>query len=198
MEEVHLPAEFAVIALLGLFKPREMFGQLLFVGPGRAVDALQLCVLLIAAPVCAGKLHQLERLAEPARRRQVRPAAKVLPVLALTIHRDRFAGRDDVVDDLRLERLADRIEVLDRLFAVPHFAHDRQVGVDDLSHALFDLGEIVCRKRLIAREVVVEAILDRGSDRHLRAGEEFLHRLRKHMRGVMAQYFEPVSAIARD
>ena len=129
---------------------------------------------------------------------QVRTAAEILPLIALAIDRDRLARRDDVVDDLRLVRLADRLEVRDRRFAVPHFALDRQIGVDDLLHALFDLLEIVRRERLVAREVVVEAVLDRRADRHLRAGKQFLHRLRQHVRRVVAQHFEAIGAVARD
>jgi hypothetical protein len=66
-------------------------GEVLLVGPGRAVDALQLGVVLIAAPVGAGQLRQLEGLADMLRRRQVRPAAEVAP-LALAIERDRLVG----------------------------------------------------------------------------------------------------------
>ena len=50
MEEIHLAAEFAVIALLGLFETMQVVFELLIVGPGRAVDALQLLIVLIAAP----------------------------------------------------------------------------------------------------------------------------------------------------
>jgi hypothetical protein len=41
MEQVHLPAEPAVIALLGLFQHVQIGIKLCLVGPGRAVDARQ-------------------------------------------------------------------------------------------------------------------------------------------------------------
>ena len=85
-----------------------------------------------------------------------------------------------------------------RFLAVPHFARDRQIGIDDLGHALFDLGEIVGREWFLAREVVIEAVLHRGADRHLRAGKQFLHRLRQHMRRIVAQHFEAVGRVAHD
>jgi hypothetical protein len=44
--------------------------------PGRAVDALQLLVAMVAAPVGAGQLHQLEHL-QLAGRRHVRATAEV-------------------------------------------------------------------------------------------------------------------------
>ena len=78
-------------------------------------------------------------------------------------------------------------EVLLDLGAVPDLALDRQVAVDDLGHALLDLGEVLRRERLVAHEVVVEAVLRRGTERDLRAGIELLHRLGEHMRCVVAQ-----------
>ncbi len=41
VEQVHLPAETAVIAPLGFLEPVQVGVELLLVGPGRAVDALQ-------------------------------------------------------------------------------------------------------------------------------------------------------------
>ena len=147
---------------------------------------------MIAAPVGAGQLHQLERLRQLARRRQVRPAAEVAPLVAVRIERDRLARRDDVVDDLRLVVLADRLEVRDRVVLRPDLAIDRQIAVDDLLHLRFDLREVVRRERLLAREVVVEPVLDHRPDRHLRAGEQLLHRLRHHVRRIVAQQLQPV------
>ena len=75
-EQVELGGELAVVALLGL-------GELVEVGlqrrvglPRRAVDALQHRALLVAPPVGAGDLLQLE-VAEAAGRRHVRALAQV-------------------------------------------------------------------------------------------------------------------------
>ena len=70
-EEVELGAELAVVAPLGLLQPVQVLGQRLLGLPGRAVDALQLLALLVAAPVGAGHPHELE-VAEPAGRGHVR------------------------------------------------------------------------------------------------------------------------------
>ncbi len=59
-EDLQLTAQFAMIALLGLFQHVEMLLEFLLVAPGRAVDALQHRVVLIAAPVGAGDSHELE------------------------------------------------------------------------------------------------------------------------------------------
>ena len=54
MEQVHLRAEAAVVALFGLFKALQVRLQLLVVGPRGAVDALQRLVVVVAAPIGAG------------------------------------------------------------------------------------------------------------------------------------------------
>src|SRR5204863_390976 len=59
-EQVQLAAELAVIALLRLFEPVQVIGQLLLVAPSSAVDAGELGIVLVAAPVRAGKAQQLE------------------------------------------------------------------------------------------------------------------------------------------
>jgi hypothetical protein len=69
-------ADLAVIALFSFFDALDVRRQLLFVGPGGAVNALQLLVLGIATPVGAGQLGQLEGFQETGVR-HVRTAAHV-------------------------------------------------------------------------------------------------------------------------
>ena len=133
--------------------------------------------------------------AEPARRRQVRAAAQIDEV-ALAIQRDRLAGRN-AADDLGLVALALLQEELDGGIAIPDLAHDFLVARDDLVHALLDALEVFRRERLAAREVVVEAVLDRRADRDLRLRIELLDRLRHDVRRVVAQQLEPVRRRAR-
>src|SRR5690606_19082664 len=125
VEEVHLPAELAVIAPLGFLDPLEIGLELLRLGPRGAVDALQHLVPRIAAPVRARELRELERQAETAGRRQVRAAAQVDEV-ALPVQADRLVARDRC-DDLRLVVLAQAAEELDRAVALPDLADDRLV-----------------------------------------------------------------------
>ena len=54
MEEVHLAAELAVVALLGFLELMQVGVELVLGRPGGAVDALQLRLVGIAAPVGAG------------------------------------------------------------------------------------------------------------------------------------------------
>ena len=59
-EDFQLLAQLAMIALLGFFQLMEIVLELLRILPGRAVDALEHLVVLIAAPVRARNGHQLE------------------------------------------------------------------------------------------------------------------------------------------
>src|SRR5690606_38199600 len=89
VEEAELAAEAAMVALLGLLEHAEMRLELLLVAPSRPVDALELRVLRVAAPVGAGDLRELEGLAELAGRGQMRPGAEIRE-LALLVDRDRL------------------------------------------------------------------------------------------------------------
>ena len=56
MEKVHLLAQFAMIALLGFLEPQQVGIQFLLIAPSSAINALQLCVPGVAAPIGAGNL----------------------------------------------------------------------------------------------------------------------------------------------
>ncbi len=93
-EQVELLAELAVVALGGLLEALLVRAQLVLGRPGGAVDALQLRVLLAAAPVGAGDAGERPAVADQAGARQVRAAAEVLP--------DGLAVAVDVVVDRQL------------------------------------------------------------------------------------------------
>ena len=123
----------------------------------------------------------------------MRTAAQVVPI-AVEIDLDLFVARQ-VGDDLGLVRLADGFEMRDRFVARPHLAPRRQIGRDEFLHLRFDLGQIVGRERIVPREVVEEPILDIGTDGHLRAGIERLHRLRQKMRAIVPDEVERVGLV---
>jgi hypothetical protein len=64
---------------------------------------------------------------------------------------------------------------------------EREVGLRDLLHDLFDLREVFRSERLRFGEVVVEAVLDRRTDRDANRGKEPLHGLRHDVRRGMPQ-----------
>ena len=102
------------------------------------------------------------------------------------------------VDQFDLEHLALVAEHLLGLFAVPDFLGEGFVARDDLAHLLFDRGEIFRRERLVAEEIVIEAVLDHRADRDLGARPQRLHRLGQHMRGVMPDQFQRARIVAGD
>jgi hypothetical protein len=195
MEEAHLAAEPAMVALLGFLDARQVGLEILVGEKDRAVDALELGILGVAAPIGTRHLRQLERLAELARRGQVRTEAHVEPV-ALLVDGDLLVLRQ-FVGPLGFELLAVLDEVVLDLRAVPNLTLDRQVTVDDLGHALFDLGEVLRREGLGPDEVVVEAVLRRGAERDLRAGIKLLHCLGQHMRRIVPQQFQCIGVACR-
>src|ERR1700726_3466154 len=103
----------------------------------------------------------------------MRAAAEIEPV-ALEVDLDRLVAGNGI-DQLDLEVLALVAEYLLGLLAVPNLLGEGFVARDDLAHLLLDGGKILRRERLVAEEVVIEAILDDGADRDLRARPQRLH-----------------------
>ena len=126
----------------------------------------------------------------------MRTAAQIEPV-ALLVDLDGLVGRDRI-DQLDLEHLAVVLEHLLGLFAGPDFLGERFVARDDLAHLLFDRGKILRRERLVAEEIVIEAVLDRGADGHLRARPQRLHRFGQHMGAVMPDQLQRAGVVAGD
>ena len=161
---------------------------------GGPVDARELRAVLVAAPVGAGEREELHRLD----RRcvlQVRPAAEVDEV-ALLVQGDVALGR---VDELDLERLALLLEVGAGLVAA-RLAPLEDAALGDLApDLLLEAGQRLFGHGLGELEVVVEAVLDRRADRHLRPGVEPPRRLGEQVRGRVAQHVEGVgvAAVAR-
>ncbi len=148
----------------------------------------------ISAPVGARDLHQLEGVADLAGRGHVRAAAEIEPV-ALLVDLDLLILRDRV-DQLDLEQLALVAEHLLGLVARPHLLGEGFVARDDLAHLLLDGVEVFRRERLVAEEVVIEAVLDHRADGDLGAGPERLHRFGQHMRGVVPDQLQRARVVA--
>jgi len=195
VEQLQVLAQLAMVALLGLLQHAEVVRQVVLRRPGCAVDALQLLVAVIAAPVGAGHLHQLEEL-QLARGRHVRAPAQVGEA-ALGVQRDILARRD-AGDDLGLVGLADALEVGDGLVARQHRAHDLLVLLRELRHLGLDRREVLGRERALVGEVVIEAVLDDRADRDLRVGEQLLDRIGQQVGRRMADHLQPVGILVRD
>src|SRR6266480_7361530 len=81
---------------------RRRYAEVVFSEPGRAVDALEHLAPLVAPPIGARAVQQLEMLDAP-RARHMRSATQVHE-RAVGVHRDHLV-RAEVVDPLELERV---------------------------------------------------------------------------------------------
>src|SRR5689334_14345321 len=79
----------------------------------------------------------------------------------VAIYRDDFVGAE-LLEPLELQRIIG--EQLTRLRLVHLRALERLVFVRHITHARFDLFEILRRERFFHIEVVVEAVLDRRAE----------------------------------
>ena len=138
----------------------------------------------------------LNAFADLAGRGHVRAAAEVEPV-ALLVDLDLLVFRDGV-DQLDLEQLALVAEHALGLVARPHLLGEGFVARDDLAHLLLDGVEVLRRERLVAEEVVIEAVLDHRADGDLRARPQALHGLRQHMGGVVPDQLQRARVLAAD
>src|SRR3546814_2145272 len=87
VKQVHLAAQLAVVAPGRFLQTRQMRIELLLVQPAGAIDARELRVVLVAAPVCPGDAHQLVGSGiELAGAGQVRAAAHIEPVVRSEEH----------------------------------------------------------------------------------------------------------------
>ena len=204
-EEVELGAEPAMVAPFGLLQTMEVLLEGRLRLPRRPVDALQHRAVLVAPPVRAGDLGELER-AEPFRRRDVGTAAEVDELGAVgsrvAVHGDDRAlphlRRVDLLDDVAFVGL---VGEQGKAFVAAHLrAHEGLVGLDDLAHPRLDALEVVIREvhAVGQLEVVVEAVLDRRPDRVLRAREEVGDGLGHDVRGRVAQHLAPVGGVGGD
>ncbi|MDF2806871.1 MAG: uncharacterized protein K0S43_1817 [Cellulosimicrobium sp.] len=213
-EQVELVAEAAVVAALGLREAVEVRLELVLRRPRRAVDALELGVLLAAAPVGRGRAHELVAVADQARARQVRAAAQVLPDHRLALAPgaahvvvDRQLAAADLdaralgvvgraalePDELELVRLVGELGA--RLVLRHDPAAEGLALPDDPGHRLVEGLEVLGRERGLDVEVVVEAVRDGRADAQLRVGVDLLDGLGEHVRGRVPQHREAVGRV---
>ena len=183
-----------MVALLHLLQLREVLVERLLVEEGGPVDPLEHRVARVAAPVGARHAEELHDADAPGGR-AVRPEAEVHPVAVLVEGERLRPLRDDVVDDLDLVLLAEPLEERERLLGGDLRADEGQVGLDRVVGRPLDLLEVLGRERRLAREVVVEAVLDRGADRDLGPRVELLDHARHHVGRVVTRDLQRLRAL---
>ena len=196
MEKIHFFRDLAVVALFRFFQLQQIGVEFLLVAPSGPINPAEHGVAMIAAPIGAGHLHQLEGSADIARAAHMRAAAEIRPG-TLLVDADDFGFRQ-ILDQFRLVAFTLVAEEANGFLTVPFFAHKSIIARNDFSHLRLDLGEIIRREGLIAREIVIEAVFNRRADRDLRAGVKRLHGFRQHMRAIMADHLQRFWVAPRD
>ena len=213
-EQVELGAEAAVVAALGLGEALQVGVLRLLRLPRRAVDALQLRVVLVAAPVGRRGAQHLERRDVPGGR-DVRAAAQVAPhaLAGVGVRRcRRWSSSPAPTSMISLPSSASLLPLRSTSSslngspasssrAASSEAYSRRdeplLGLDDLAHRLLERLEVLGRERPLDLEVVVEAVGDRRADPELGVGEQLLHRLGQHVRGGVADHRAAVLGVRR-
>ena len=180
VKQVELGAQPPVVALLRFLEAMKVVVESRFRLPGRAVDALQLGAVLVAAPVGGGNFGELE-IAEPAGGGDMRAEAEVQELAVVAIDVDHALAepppRCRRLDDLLLVGLVgEELETLGGGVLLPG---EGLVFGDDLLHPGLDAGQVILVEVGAAGqfEVVIEAILDRRPDRVAGARPEVGDRL---------------------
>ena len=165
-EQVQLPAQLSVVALLRLFQEPEVLLQGRCALEGGTVDALEHRPLLVPPPVGAGHGEELE-CGDVSGRGNMGPDAQVLEI-AVAIDRDGLVGRYPV-DQLELEGLVR--EPLSRSLPA-HLLDLEGVAQGDgvLHDGLYPL-QVLGRKWSGDLKVVVEAVVCGGAYAYLGLGE---------------------------
>ena len=189
-EKLQVLAELLVVAELGLFQELHVVLELARRRPGGAVDAGQLGLLLVAAPVSARHPQQLESLQVPGRA-HMRAAAKVQEVPgAIDAH---LVALHLVGDELELVVLPPPAKLFGGLLAGHRLVHEWDVRLGELAHARFDRGQVGLGDRFREGEVVVETVLHRRTDAVAGVGVELGHGGGEEVRGRVPQRLERIA-----
>ena len=159
--------------------------QLFLGAEGHAVDAGEHLVVLVAFPVGAGLLGDLEGL-QGLGVGQVGADAHI-NILALLVEAD-GGVLGQVADVLHLELLLAVLHQLDGLGPGQDERLDGQVLLGDLAHLLFDVGKVLVGQLGVAQiHVVVETVLGGGAVAEVGFGVQPLDGLGHDMGGGVAQ-----------
>jgi len=192
-EEVELLAQDPMVALLRFLEPPHVCVEVVLAEPRGAVDALQHLPPLVAAPIGAGGMEQLE-VFDPTGARHVRASAEI-DERAVRVHRDDLV-RPQIVDPLELERVI--LEALLGLGPRDFLTDERIIRLHNLPHPLFNRLQILRPERALHLEVVVEAVLDRRSKTDLGLRVELAHRRGQDMGGGVPQHVERLRIVVRE
>ena len=182
-EEVEAFSQHPVVALARLLEAVQVLAQVLRGEERGPVDPLQHPAPLVPAPVRAGRAQELE-VPEASGAGYVRPAAEVEEGAVLVDGDDLVFGK--LLEPFQLEGVVG--EELPRLLVRNDAALEGVVGLHHLVHPLLNRFELFGREGLGHVEVVVEAVVDRGTEPDARARDHLANRSGQDVGGGMAQH----------
>ena len=180
-KQAEILTQTAVVALLRFLQHIEISVQLILLRESRAVNTLQHLVFTVAAPVCAGDIHQLHTVALDTTGRIKMRAGTQVGKVALLVERNGRVLRQ-VVDELHLVRLILLLHQFTRLSTRQLKTLQRQFFLADLLHLGLERIQMLLRERERRVKVIVEAVFDRRADCELHFRIQALDCLRQNMR----------------
>ena len=175
-EQAQLLAQLPVIPALGLLDPLQIGVQLVLLGEGHAVDALEGLAVGIAPPVGAVAGSELDGVAlDPAGGVQMGAGTEV-GELTLSVEADDGVLRQ-VVDQLHLVRLALFLHELQGFLPGQLKALQLQLLLADLAHLALDLFHDLRGEGKGRVHVIVKAVVDGRADGQLHLRVQALHSL---------------------
>ena len=201
VEQVHLLPQLAMVALARFLQPEQMLVELLLVEPARAVNPAEHRVILIAAPIRARNPREFETRSDRAwpvearcgPRHMSSHASGALPALYTVSSSP--SGSSAAHSALKLSPCCCQRAIRSARL------HTSRISGSSLAMivriAASDRGQIVLGESAIpGREIVIEAVVGGRPERDLRVRKQMLHRLRQHMREIVAREFERVLLVA--
>ena len=187
MEQIHLGAKFAVIALLRLREHRKIISQIVRFLKTKGIDTREHGAVRVAAPIRSGDFIKLESLrVDFSRAFDMRPTAQIKETVLL-ISRDDLALRQilNQLDFIWLVR-KNFEGILFRDFFPDKFRSRRKY----FSHLFLDCGKIIFGQFGAGGgevEIIVKPVVDRRTDRNPHAREQMPDGLRHNVRARVAR-----------
>ncbi len=179
-EILQLAAQLVVVALESLLPLLQVLVQLLLLGEGHGVDALEHLAVAVAAPVGAGAGGQLHGVALDAASGVQMGAGAQVGELTLLIEADDSVLRQ-VVDELHLIGLLFHFHEADSLLTGQLKPLQLQLLLADLPHLRLQSVQMLPGEAEGRVEIVVEAVVDAGADGQLDLRVQALDGLGQHV-----------------
>ena len=187
-KKIELLAQHAMVAFFRLLNIVQVLVEIFFRKEGRPVNSLELRIFLVAEPVRAGNVQQLESL-DLAGGWNMRPAAEV-DEFAGAIDGNLFIGLGELLYEMAFHEIAFFFELRHSQIAGQELARIRNILLYQFLHFLFDLFQILRTEGRGTVEVIKETAVRRRTMAKLGLGKKFQHSSSQQMSGRMPVDFQ--------